>query len=125
MTWQPTLGAVPGKEGTRFCVWAPQARSIDVVFEGRGLPELAMQKQLDGTFVATCAAARAGDRYRYRVDGAGPFPDPASRFQPEGVHGPSEIVDPAPFEWSDDDWRGLDRDRLVTTAVRLPERYDV
>ena len=50
--------------------------------------------------------ASRGIRYRYRIDGKGPFPDPASRFQPDGVHGPSEVIDPAPFRWTDADWKG-------------------
>src|SRR5439155_16852125 len=52
--------------------------------------------------------AEAGTRYRYRLgDDDRGYPDPASRFQPEGPHGPSEIVDPRAFEWSDDSWRGV------------------
>jgi maltooligosyltrehalose trehalohydrolase len=54
-----------------------------------------------------------GARYQFRLDGAGPFPDPASRFQPEGVHGPSEVIDPNTFVWSDDDWPGLTMDGQV------------
>ena len=48
-----------------------------------------------------------GARYGYLVDGRGPFPDPASRYQPEGVHGPSEVVDPTAFAWTDAGWRGV------------------
>ena len=53
--------------------------------------------------------ARAGSRYRYRTDGGESYPDPASRFQPDGPHGSSEVVDPAAFRWSDAAWRGLSR----------------
>jgi len=49
----------------------------------------------------------------YLLDGAGPYPDPCSRFQPQGVHGPSSVVDPAAFEWSDRDWRGVPLERAV------------
>ena len=57
-------------------------------------------------FVAT-VEARVGDRYSYIVDGSQPVPDPVSRFLPQGVHGPTEIVDPTLYAWSDEGWRGL------------------
>src|SRR5262249_29310787 len=60
-----------------------------------------------------------GDRYRYRVDGRGPFPDPASRFQPEGVHGPSEVVDPHAFAWSDAGWHNVPREDLVLYELHV------
>jgi maltooligosyltrehalose trehalohydrolase len=63
--------------------------------------------QRDGEdFVAT-AEAQVGDRYAYILDGSQPIPDPVSRFLPEGVHGPTEIVDPTLYAWSDEGWRGL------------------
>src|SRR6476469_7812004 len=49
----------------------------------------------------------AGARYRLQLDGGEAFPDPASRFQPEGPHGPSEVVDPAAFRWTDAAWPGI------------------
>ncbi len=61
----------------------------------------------DGEDFVAVAAAVAGDRYAYVLDGGPPIPDPVSHFLPEGVHGPSEIVDPAAFHWTDDAWRGL------------------
>lgn len=65
-----------------------------------------MQYASDHCF-ALQAFARSGDRYFYIVDQNKPVPDPVSRLLPEGVHGPSEIVDPEEFNWSDADWRGL------------------
>ncbi len=59
-----------------------------------------------GYFSGLAAAAKAGDLYRFRLDGGDAFPDPASRFQPEGPHGPSRVVDPAAYRWHDADWRG-------------------
>jgi maltooligosyltrehalose trehalohydrolase len=61
----------------------------------------------DGTFAGIFADVSPGDLYAYRLDGEGPFPDPASRFQPQGVHGPSAVVNPRAFVWSDGEWRGL------------------
>ncbi len=60
----------------------------------------------DGWFELTTAEARAGSRYRYRIDGKIEVPDPASRRNPEDVHGPSEVMDPCAFKWNDDGWRG-------------------
>src|SRR5436309_14275993 len=92
-TWQPSLGAWPDAGGIRFRVWAPEACTVDVVLEGTD-KTIPLAKDEDGTFGGRLAQARAGDRYRYRIDGAGAYPDPASRFQPAGVHGPSADVDP-------------------------------
>ncbi len=111
--WQPTLGAWPEAGGTRFRVWAPAAERLEVLLADGGSTPYPLHKAADGTFGALVPAARVGQRYRYRADGRGPYPDPASRFQPEGVHGPSEIVDPRPFPWSDRAWRGIAADRLL------------
>lgn len=69
--------------------------------------EFPLQRGGEGCFQSTLPAYQAGDLYGFRVDGQGPFPDPASRRQPQGVHGPSEIVDPLSFVWRDAGWRGL------------------
>jgi maltooligosyltrehalose trehalohydrolase len=64
--------------------------------------------------------AHAGTRYRFRLDGEAPLcPDPASRFQPQGVHGPSEVVDPATFAWTDDAWPGVARDGQVIYEMHI------
>ncbi len=60
-----------------------------------------------GYFSALIEGMTAGSLYRFRLDGQGPFPDPASRFQPEGPHGPSQVVDPGTYRWSDRDWKGI------------------
>jgi maltooligosyltrehalose trehalohydrolase len=97
----------------RFRVWAPDAKALRVVFERPGPQAAPLEKFLDGTFGALVTAAKAGDRYRYEVDGGAAFPDPASRFQPEGVHGPSAIVDARTFSWTDSAWTGVPRRDLV------------
>jgi maltooligosyltrehalose trehalohydrolase len=107
---EPVLGANVFGNATRFRVWAPEAKSVEVVLEsgeGAGSAE-EMAPGEDGYFLATLPGVGAGGRYRYRVDGRGPFPDPASRYQPEGVHGPSEVVDWRHFPWTDDGWKGLE-----------------
>jgi maltooligosyltrehalose trehalohydrolase len=88
-----------------FRVWAPRAGSVALRLLGRG--DFSMQRDSDGIFTATLPA-RAGDRYFYIVDGAKPVPDPVSRLLPDSVHGPTQIVDPGDFRWSDEGWRGID-----------------
>jgi maltooligosyltrehalose trehalohydrolase len=103
------LGAelLPG-EGAHFRVWAPARRACEVVIEGGA--RAALEREPGGHFSGAVGAAREGTRYRFRLDGGDLLvPDPASRFQPEGPHGPSQIVDPSRFEWSDAGWRGLSR----------------
>jgi maltooligosyltrehalose trehalohydrolase len=67
----------------------------------------ALQRNREGYFAGYVSQARVGDVYRYRLDGEREFPDPASRFQPEGPHGPSQIVDPTAYQWQQTDWRGV------------------
>jgi maltooligosyltrehalose trehalohydrolase len=117
MTWRPSLGAWRENDGTRFRVWAPHARSIEVVrAEGGGHP---LEPEGKGTFSAAIAGVQEGTLYRYRVDGNGPFPDPASRFQPHGVHGPSEVVDSGRFQWSDQSWPGRSLNELVVYELHV------
>ena len=120
-TWQATLGALPVAEGTRFRVWAPDARGAEVRVEPRvGSPtRVPLVRAADGMLEARVDGVRAGDRYAFFLDGKGPFPDPASRFQPEGVHGPSEVVDPAAFPWSDAGWRGVRLEDLVLYELHV------
>ena len=116
--WRPALGAWLEAGDARFRVWAPTPESVELVLDGETAP-VDFEKQTDGSFVGVVPRVEAGQRYRYRVDGKGPFPDPASRFQPEGVHGPSEIVDPARFEWNDSRWPGLSLDDLVLYELHV------
>ena len=120
-TWRPSVGAWPSADGVHFRVWAPDAVEVELVFDddGSGLVSVLLDKAPDGYFAAVVAEARPGMRYAYRIDGRGPFPDPASRFQPEGIHGPSEIVDPAAFAWNDAAWKGPDVDALVIYELHV------
>lgn len=103
--WTMTLGAQVGEDGVSFRVWAPKRERVEVVFEGtdRSLP---LTKDPLGYFSGSASAAAAGMSYRYRVDGGDSFPDPCSRFQPDGPHGPSLIVDPSAYAWRTSGWRG-------------------
>ncbi|HEU5118807.1 MAG TPA: malto-oligosyltrehalose trehalohydrolase [Isosphaeraceae bacterium] len=111
--WQPSLGAWPDQGGTRFRVWAPEMSRLEVVIEGAERQAFPMEKYQDGTFGIRLDHVGPGTRYRYRIEEGGEFPDPASRYQPEGVHGPSAVVDPTRFAWSDEGWVGVIHEDLV------------
>jgi len=93
--------------GVHFRVWAPKRQQVEIVIEpgsGKGIPLLPEAK---GYFAGLAAGVGAGARYRFRLDGEKTlYPDPASRFQPEGPHGPSQVIDPKSFAWTDRNWRG-------------------
>jgi maltooligosyltrehalose trehalohydrolase len=108
-----------GPEGTHFRVWAPAAQKVEVVdAEGR-VSSAGLRAEAGGYFSGTLADARPGMRYRFRLDGGDAFPDPASRFQPEGPHGPSEVIDPGSFAWSDAQWAGLVPQRQVIYEMHV------
>jgi len=98
--------------GVHFRVWAPHCTRVDVILEDGNcgvLPlRIPLEPEAGGYFSAMVAGARAGMRYRYALDGRETaYPDPASRFQPEGPHGPSQVIDPGTFPWTDRGWQGL------------------
>ena len=106
-----TLGALVENEGTRFRIWAPAAKTLELVFEpdGRAVP---MNEAGDGYLETFVEGVGAGTLYRYRMNGGDLFPDPASRYQPYGVHGPSEVIDPH-YPWRDEAWQGVPQKDLV------------
>lgn len=111
----PFFGAFPEQRGVRFRVMAPAARHVQLVLhsgKAAGSHDLSLVEA--GVYGTLIAEAAPGDRYAYRLGGNEPLPDPASRFQPEGVHGPSEIVDAARYSWQDAAWRGRPlRERIL------------
>jgi malto-oligosyltrehalose trehalohydrolase len=104
---------VPG--GTRFRLWAPRAHSLALRLGDAVLP---MDAEPEGWFSLTTARAGPGARYRYVVDGKA-YPDPASRRQPEGVHGASEVVDPGMYAWAASGWRGRAWEEIVLYELHL------
>ena len=117
-----SIGAEPLKQGgTAFRVWAPYRKRVQVVLENDsgGAPAEIELPGEDGYFYGAAAEAAAGTRYRYRLDGESLFPDPASRFQPHGPEGPSEIIDSAAFEWTDHDWSGARTDGQVIYELHV------
>ena len=112
------IGAEPGGGGVHFRVWAPIRESVAVVIEGTRA--VALEPEGRGYFSGVVESARPGMLYRFRLDhGSRLFPDPASRFQPEGPHGPSQIVTPASYRWKDDSWRGVQIEGQVIYEMHI------
>jgi maltooligosyltrehalose trehalohydrolase len=99
---------LPGR--ARFRVWAPTARRVEVRCGGEDHP---LAPGADGWFEGELAGVGDGARYALVLDGDRVRPDPASRRQPEGVHGPSELFDPSRHAWRDGGWQGVAREDLV------------
>ncbi|MFI5268887.1 MAG: malto-oligosyltrehalose trehalohydrolase, partial [Chloroflexota bacterium] len=100
---------VPG--GVQFRVWAPATKQVELVVS-QGAAGLAMDREEHGVWTLRLEAGQPGVRYKYRLE-ASDYPDPYSRSQPDGVHGPSEVVDPQHFDWHDAAWPGLDPKNLA------------
>lgn len=115
----PSLGAAELGDGrTRFLVWAPAARAVEVHIVAPRERRSAMTPRGGGYYEAVVEDAGPGTRYWYRLDGGAERPDPASRLQPEGVHGPSQVVATA-FPWSDAGWRGRPLAQYVTYELHV------
>jgi maltooligosyltrehalose trehalohydrolase len=116
---QVRLGAHYARGTTSFHVWAPTASALDLIVDSpragaaRGVRPLDRDER--GYWSGAFDDLPPGTWYRYRLDRADDhvFPDPASRFQPRGVHGPSEVIDAAAFRWSDQAWRAPALGRMV------------
>jgi maltooligosyltrehalose trehalohydrolase len=113
------LGAMPAAENTcSFLVWAPRAKKVEVHITSPNERIIAMQSSEHGYFYADVSNVSSGTLYRYRLDGKIERPDPASRFQPQGVHGPSQVLDNH-FPWTDDAWHGLPLDKYVVYELHV------
>jgi maltooligosyltrehalose trehalohydrolase len=114
------MGArVVDRDHVRFRVWAPDARSVEIELYPwpEGARFFPMTRDEHGVWEAT-VEAQTGWLYRYRLNGEWGYPDPCSRSQPEGVHGPSQIVDPA-FAWTDAEWPGPHAEQLAIYEVHV------
>src|SRR5690606_35506452 len=105
-----------------FRVWAPKPKRLSLVLEygGQQAIEFPMIREEKGYWSCHVPNAKAGMLYYFRLDGREcTFPDPASRYQPRGPHGPSQIVDPHRFEWSDQEWQGVARHGAVIYEMHI------
>lgn len=108
--------------GTHFRVWAPRRSLVEVAIEDAGGSREfhALEPEAGGYFSGLAPSAMAGSLYRFRLDsGETLFPDPASRYQPQGPHGPSRVVDPSAFQWTHGKWSGPDEKRLVIYEMHI------
>ncbi len=118
--WQLDLGARRmGGHRVRFTVWAPFARTVAVELVDQQRAPIPMEPGPQGYFDIVAGDIGPGARYRYRLDGTSAYPDPVSRCQPEGVHGPSMVVDPEDFQWSDASWTGMALDDLIIYELHV------
>jgi maltooligosyltrehalose trehalohydrolase len=116
----PFGAEVQGDGRVRFRLWAPAATRVDLCLEdGDGAVVLPLLHEPDGWLGLTTDRAGPGSRYRYRIDGGLCAPDPASRFQPEDVLGPSQVVDPLGWHWDDADWRGRPWEEAVIYELHV------
>ncbi|HTU18947.1 MAG TPA: malto-oligosyltrehalose trehalohydrolase [Gemmataceae bacterium] len=108
-------GAVGQRDGSlRWRVWAPRVQRVELVrIDGDQRRAVPMQREERGYFHHTEANVLEGQRYAYRLDGGPERPDPCSLWQPDSVHGPSAVVRPEQFSWTDGSWRGVPRGDLV------------
>ena len=110
-------GAALEAGGVRFRLWAPGCETLSVVLEA-DQRAIAMDKQPDSVFDAFVDGIGAGTLYRYRLPDGLQVPDPASRFQPQDVHGPSEVVDPGSYRWSTE-WHGRQWNDIVLYELHV------
>jgi maltooligosyltrehalose trehalohydrolase len=115
-------GAEIVEGGVRYRIWAPEKHRVEVQIHPLGedsMRTLPLAPEADGYHSIIDPAGIAGDRYQYVVDGEGPFPDPASRAQPDGVHGVSLVVDPQVYAWRDAEWKCPPLRDLVLYEVHI------
>lgn len=106
--------------GVHFRLWAPDAERVTLLLhEADGEAERPMPLTQDGWYELFVSEAQAGTRYRFRIDGGLAVPDPASRFQPEDVHGPSEVIDPLSYAWTASGWRGRPWEEVVLYELHV------
>jgi malto-oligosyltrehalose trehalohydrolase len=107
--------------GVHYRTWAPNKEKVEVVIFDPADPAervISLGKEPGGYFSAIDPDGRAGDRYKYRFDGSD-WPDPASRFNPEGVHGAGEVIDPDDYAWRDHEWSAPPVSELILYELHI------
>jgi len=115
----PLGAAYLGGDRCRFCVWAPAARTVDVHLFGPPERLVPLERRERGYFERVVEGVAPGARYLYRLDGEVERPDPASRLQPDGVHGPSQVLGRDGFPWTDDEWTGPPLDAYIIYELHV------
>lgn len=105
--------------GTEFCVWAPGRKRVEVVFESTSRGPVELSRDAHGYWTAVVPEAIPGALYRYRLDRQLDRPDPASQFQPRGVHDLSCVVDQQAFRWNDAGWKGRPLESMVMYELHV------
>jgi maltooligosyltrehalose trehalohydrolase len=111
-------GAEAQEGGVHARVWAPACRRVEFVIEDSGA-RYPLERDAHGHHSGFVEGAGPGTRYWLLLDGDRRRPDPCSRFQPDGPHGASEVVDPSAFRWTDTSWHGVDRDGNVLYEMHV------
>ena len=112
-----TFGPAFTEEGILFRLWAPLHDSVSLKLEGAGLRP--MQAADDGWHRCAVADAHAGRLYRFVLPDGSEVPDPASRFQPQDAHGPSEVIDLATYRWKTDAWAGRPWEEMIIYEMHI------
>lgn len=105
------------EDGLHYRLWAPHQRRLGLRVEGR--PPHPLTQDAQGYYSGFVSDVRAGDRYSLVLDDGHVIPDPVSRFQPEGAHGPSQLIDSRPFRWTDSAWRGRPLEEQVLYEMHV------
>ena len=103
----------------RFRLWAPAAKQVSLTLENDSAKPIPLAPTEGGWFELLTKEAQAGSLYRFQINSDSIVPDPASRFQPHDVHGPSEVLDPSAFDWTDTEWRGRPWEQAVTYELHV------
>ena len=114
-----STGATVRDGGVEFRVWAPDVDDLSVIFDSPAMSALSLGKDDTGYFTGFAVGCPVGAIYRYCVNGHHRYPDPYSRYQPDGPHGSSQVVDPNSFQWSDAGWSGLDPSRQIVYEMHI------
>ncbi|WP_109480383.1 malto-oligosyltrehalose trehalohydrolase [Paraburkholderia sp. C35] len=113
------LGAASAKPRTRFRLWAPSCAKVQVVIENGDASGVHDMSATGGGWFDTEISCGAGALYRYKLDDGLLIPDPASRFQPQDVHGPSEVIDPRAYKWEHTHWSGRPWEETVLYELHV------
>jgi maltooligosyltrehalose trehalohydrolase len=112
MKYKTIFPVFSDKNRCEFRIWAPKAKTLHLLIEGKSQP-IAMNRQNYGYWSNRIEDISPGVRYRYQINDAESYPDPASLSQPDGVHGASEVIDLSDFQWTDDNWKGIPLNEMI------------